>query len=107
MPPTIPSNLGYKVTTRQTDWMSLVEKAWGSEFRAPDHKIYTFGSRSYDSTDKGTTGIYGVQGDNVLLISGSQYPDMRDGLLQGFGPTPAGAYDNGYGDYPEISASPL
>lgn len=105
MPPIIPSNLGYKVTTRQTDWMSLVEKAWGSEFRAPDHNIYTFGNRSYDSTDKGLTGLYGVHGDNVLLIDGSQYPDMRDGLVAGVGITP-GAANSGRGSYEEIDADP-
>lgn len=106
--PTIPSDLGSKVTSRTISWMDMAIRAWGSEFNAPDHNIYRFSNgRGFDSSDRGLTGIYGVQGDNVLLISGSQYPDMRDGLLQGFGPGPAGAYDNGFGDYPEISASPL
>ena len=53
-------NLGAKVTSRTTSWLSLVEKAWGPEFKAPDHGIYEFSNgRKFDSTDKGNNGIYG------------------------------------------------
>lgn len=54
------NNLGYKVTTRTYSWNDLVQRAWGSEFNAPDHGIYEFsGGRKFDSTDKGSTGFYG------------------------------------------------
>jgi hypothetical protein len=54
------NNLGYKVTSREYSWNDLVQKAWGSEFKAPDHGIYEFGhARKFDSTDMGETGIYG------------------------------------------------
>jgi hypothetical protein len=37
----------------------MVSRAWGSEFRAPDHGIYEFsGWRRFDSTDMLTTGFY-------------------------------------------------
>lgn len=38
----------------------MVSRAWGSEFKAPDHRIYQFGNgaRNFDSTDMGFTGIY-------------------------------------------------
>ena len=37
----------------------MVERAWGSEFAAPDHGIYQMSNgRRFDSTDMGTTGIY-------------------------------------------------
>lgn len=103
----IPPTLGSKVSTRTTSWNELVQRAWGSEFNAPDHKIYRFGggARNFDSTDKGLTGLYGVPGDNVLLIDGSQYPDMRDGLVAGVGTTP-GAANSGKGSYEEIDADP-
>ena len=107
--PAIPSTLGSKVTSRQTDWNSLVQRAWGTEFNAPDHEMYVFGSRKFDSTDKGVTGIYGVHGDNLLLLSGTQYPDMRDGLIMGQGNSPnfaAGATNLGLGSYPELSLEP-
>jgi len=60
----IPTGLGGPVSTRTFVWADLVHKAWGSEFFAPDHKIYEFGGYvSKDSTDKGKTGIYGVRVD--------------------------------------------
>lgn len=59
LPPLNPS-LGRQVTTRTFSLLEMVERAWGSEFRAPDHRIYQFGNgqRNFDSTDIGTTGIY-------------------------------------------------
>lgn len=99
----IDPTLGAKVSTRTTSWLDLVQKAWGSEFHAPDHNIYKFsGGNNKDSTDMGLTGIYGVFGDDVLLLDGTQYPDMRDGMIAGVGTTP-GAANNGFGDYPEIT----
>jgi hypothetical protein len=53
------NNLGAKVATRTILWNDLVMRAWGSEFRAPDHNIYQFSNnRNFDSTDTGQTGIY-------------------------------------------------
>ena len=53
------SNLGYPVTTRQFSWLDLASRAWGPEFRAPDHRIYVWSNgRGFDSTDLNTTGIY-------------------------------------------------
>jgi hypothetical protein len=102
-----PNNLGNKVSTRVINWLDQCMKSWGSEFRAPDHKIYEFsGNNNKDSTDLGKTGIYGVVGDNLLLLDGSHYPDMRDGLIAGVG-TPPGAANSGLGSYPEINAAPL
>lgn len=99
----IPPELGSKVSTRTITWLDQVMKAWGSEFHAPDHKIYRFGGGNFkDSTDMGLTGIYGVVGDDVLLLDGTQYPDMRDGMFAGVGITP-GAANDGFGDYPEIT----
>lgn len=46
------------VTTRQFSWDEMVRREWGSEYSAPDHRVYVFGERAYDSTDRGTTGIY-------------------------------------------------
>ncbi len=57
--PNLNPNLGKQVTTRNFSLLEMVERAWGSEFRAPDHRIYQFsGGRNFDSTDMGTTGIY-------------------------------------------------
>lgn len=52
--------LGLPVTTRTFSLLDMVQREWGSEFKAPDHRIYEFGngSRSFDSTDIGATGIY-------------------------------------------------
>jgi hypothetical protein len=55
----IPPQLGKPVTTRTFSWGEMASRAWGSEFRAPDHRIYQFSGGNYkDSTDMGTTGIY-------------------------------------------------
>jgi len=54
------NNLGNKVTTRNISWMDLAIRAWGSEFRIPDHNIYNFSNgRHFDSTDNSSNGIYG------------------------------------------------
>lgn len=48
-----------RVTTGTINWQQLVERAWGSEYSAPDHNVYEFGNgRGFDSTDRGRTGIY-------------------------------------------------
>lgn len=53
------NNLGSRVSSRTINWRDLVERAWGSEFQAPDHRIYQFSQgHFFDSTDKGQTGIY-------------------------------------------------
>jgi hypothetical protein len=52
----------------------MVERAWGSEFFAPDHRIYQFGGvRFFDSTDMGYTGIYGPSQFNLLLDDNTGY----------------------------------
>lgn len=103
---TTPSNLGPKVSTRTLNWLDLVTKAWAGEFYAPDKGAYGFSKgRNFDSTDTGRTGIYGVSGDAVLLLDGTQYPDMRDGLQTAVG-TPLGSAEDGYGVYQEIDADP-
>lgn len=81
----IPTGLGGKVSTRTFIWGDLVIKAWGSEWSAPDHKIYEFGGYvSKDSTDKGKTGIYGVRADllDFEIQDWGRYPpaDMFDPL---------------------------
>jgi hypothetical protein len=58
LPPLSP-DLGAPVSSRQFSLLEMVERSWGSEFRAPDHGIYQFSNgRRFDSTDMGTTGIY-------------------------------------------------
>ena len=56
----IPPSNGKPVTTRDFSLLEMVSRAWGSEFKAPDHRIYQFGAgqRNFDSTDMGTTGFY-------------------------------------------------
>lgn len=57
--PMLPASLGKPVTSRQFSWKEMVIRQWGSEYAAPDHRIYNFSNgRSFDSTDLGTTGIY-------------------------------------------------
>lgn len=56
--PALPPNLGRQVTTRQFSLLEMVSREWGSDFRAPDHRIYNFQNRGFDSTDLGITGIY-------------------------------------------------
>jgi hypothetical protein len=51
--------LGKPVTYRSFSWLELAERAWGSEYRQPDHRIYQFSDgRAFDSTDSYQTGIY-------------------------------------------------
>ena len=54
----LPPTLGRQVTSRQFSLLEMVSREWGSSFRAPDHRIYNFPMRAFDSTDIGTTGIY-------------------------------------------------
>jgi hypothetical protein len=100
-----PNNLGGKVTTRSSSWADLCHRAWGSEWGQPDRNIYKFsGGNNKDSTDNGTTGIYGVPGNTLLLVDGLPYPDMRDGLVMSIGQV-NGAADSGEGSYQELSAT--
>ena len=56
---TVPASLGKPVTSRVFSWKDMVVRAWGSEYSAPDHRVYEFSSgRGFDSTDRGYTGIY-------------------------------------------------
>jgi hypothetical protein len=59
MASTVPPTLGRPVSYRQFSWLEIVERAWGSEYREPDHRIYQFSDgRAFDSTDMYETGIY-------------------------------------------------
>ena len=78
----IDSDLGSQVTTSTILWADLVQKAWGGEFRAPDHNMYKFsGGRGFDSTDRGVTGIYSPNNNLGLLIEGGKYGDMTSFIL--------------------------
>lgn len=86
--PRLPASLGKPVTTRMFSWKEMVIRQWGSEFAAPDHRIYNFSNgRSFDSTDLGQTGIYrrtvlALQGDQ--FIPGTrQYPEITSDLPPG------------------------
>jgi hypothetical protein len=60
--------------------LDLAQRAWGSEFRAPDPGIYEFNNgRLFASTDNGTTGIYGVEVYDYLMVA-DNYPDMRTAI---------------------------
>jgi hypothetical protein len=64
------NNLGGQVSTRTTSWMDMVIRTWGSEWAAPDHRVYVFSNgRGFDSTDRGNTGIY-VGGNNIPAPGG-------------------------------------
>lgn len=55
----VPASLGLNVTSRQFSWKEMAIRAWGSEFSAPDHRVYEFSNgRGFDSTDRGDTGFY-------------------------------------------------
>ncbi len=57
--PILPASLGRPVTSRQFSWKEMVIRQWGSEYAAPDHRVYQFSNgRGFDSTDLGVTGIY-------------------------------------------------
>jgi hypothetical protein len=80
-------NLGARVSSRVISWMDLAMRAWGSEYRAPDHKVYQFTGRDYDSTDQSKGGVYGLttaNAPNYLMLEDSHYPDMASNshLLQ-------------------------
>lgn len=99
-------NLGSNPTFRTISFLDMVARAWGGEWSAPDHGVYEFGKgRKFDSTDRGKTGIYGVAVNNLLLVDGSPYPDMRDGLVMGVGIDP-GAAQGGFGSHMEIDYDP-
>jgi len=56
---TVPASLGLPVTTRNFSWNEMCRRAWGSEFSAPDHRVYVWSNgRGFDSTDRGDTGFY-------------------------------------------------
>ncbi len=76
------NNLGFKVHTQTIDWGQLCRRAWGSEFNAPDHGMYEFSNgRKWDSTDRGTTGVYSKENNLGLMIDNARYPDMPAFLL--------------------------
>lgn len=76
------NNLGYKVVTRTIDWTAEVHKAWGGEWGAPDHGIYEFSNgRQFDSTDRGTTGIYNPYAHVAIMVDTTLYADMPSRLL--------------------------
>jgi hypothetical protein len=59
MPPRIGPRQGYPVTTRTLNWLEMVSREWGSEWKAPDHAVYQWSNgRRFDSTDTYETGIY-------------------------------------------------
>jgi hypothetical protein len=67
--------LGPKVSTREYSWMDMVIRAWGGEYYAPDHGVYDFRGRKFDSTDKTHSGIYNDNlGPAVSTGTGSGAP---------------------------------
>jgi len=75
------NSINTKVTTRTTSWLDMAMRAWGSEWNSPDHAVYRFSNgRNFDSTDKGLTGIYGVDVP-FSLEADNNWPDV-DGTLQ-------------------------
>lgn len=98
------ANLGSPVSSRTTSWADMCIRAWGPEFQAPDHGAYEWSNgRKFDSTDRGTTGVYGVIPDTVLLLDGTQYPDMRDSIIIAVGYPNPGSANNGFGSAQELS----
>ena len=68
---TVPASLGLPVTTKTYSWNEMCRRAWGSEFSAPDHRVYQFmNGRGFDSTDRGTTGFYTPDVRDILTESG-------------------------------------
>jgi hypothetical protein len=66
---TVPAALGKPVTVRAFSWKDMCVRAWGSEFTAPDHRVYEFSSgRSFGSTDRGYTGFYRNPLSNYTLL---------------------------------------
>ena len=64
------NNLGYPVTTRSFTMRQFAVIAWGDQWGQPDHDIYEFPNREFDSTDQYTTGVYdrGITSTDGLLI---------------------------------------
>lgn len=57
--PLLRASLGKPVTTRTFSWKEMVIRQWGSEYAAPDHRVYQWSDgRGFDSTDLGQTGFY-------------------------------------------------
>jgi len=56
-----------KVSTRAFSLEEMVSREWGANFRAPDHRIYNFPGRSFDSTDIANTGIYRRNIENAAI----------------------------------------
>jgi hypothetical protein len=53
------NNINTKVATRDISWSDLCTRAWGTEWRAPDHRVYRFSGNNFkDSTDLTTNGFY-------------------------------------------------
>lgn len=50
--------LGYPVTTRIINFNQLVRKIWGKEFNKSDVAYEFSNGRKFESSDRGTTGIY-------------------------------------------------
>jgi|ERR1700679_2415895 len=87
LPPLNPS-LGRQVTSRNFSLLEMVERAWGSEWSAPDHGAYQFsGGRRFDSTDYGTTGIYrrGVTPGVQPVVAGQITTDDGAGITRDTG----------------------
>lgn len=77
----LPASLGQPVSTRNFSLTELVTRAWGSEYFAPDHRIYQFGGvRFFDSTDLGFTGIYGPGQYNLVLDDNTGYDGNGNAL---------------------------
>lgn len=83
-PPRSLPNISYKVTYRVVTQRDLVIRAWGEEWAENDPDIYEWANgRSFDSSDKGITGIYGkvpVILDSVILQN--HYLDAPAHLVQ-------------------------
>lgn len=68
-----------RVATSTLNWQQMVERAWGSEYAAPDHNVYEFGdARGFDSTDRGRTGLYGVQVTPPFEFDEANMPRVPD-----------------------------
>jgi len=73
----IPPKFGYPVTYRQYDWRTQVVRAFGPEFYRPDTAYRFNNGRRFDDSDKGTTGVYGIEVvSRILLEPDLTGPDM-------------------------------
>lgn len=87
------------VSTRTISWIDVATAAWGDEWAQPDHDIYVFSNgASYDSTDQGLTGVYGVVGEDGpdFLLYNDQYPDMRNQMFGSEGFNGVDQYGNNW-----------